>query len=104
MGSLKTLCGFCLRLFAFICGCIVLNAEAEPYRYDDIRLGASLAQLARDLDLRDIHAAFAAQQEKKAAKPDLGRRGYGCTRRDDPFAEVACVSHDERIGGADTRE
>jgi len=28
----------------------------------------------------------------------------GCARRDDPYADVACVSHDERVGGAETRE
>ena len=80
------------------------SAAAEPYRYDDIRLGSSLSRLARELDFRDIHAAIAAQKETRADKPDLGRRGYGCARREDPFADVACVSHDERVGGAETRE
>ena len=80
------------------------GAAAEPYRYDDVRLGASFTRLAHDLDFRDIHAAIAAQQDKQAAKPDLGRRGYGCARREDPYADVACVSHDERVGGAETRE
>ena len=79
-------------------------AGAEPYRFDDVRLGASLTRLAHDLDLRDIHAAIAAQKDKPATKPDLGRRGYGCARRDDPYADVTCVSHDERVGGAETRE
>lgn len=74
------------------------SAAAEPYRYDDIRLGASLVRLAHDLDFRDIHAAIAQQKESQTAKPDLGRRGYGCARRDDAFADVACVSHDERVG------
>lgn len=83
---------------------LALPVRAEPYRYDDIRLGASLTRLAQDLDLRDIHAAIAAQKEKQAARPDLGRRGYGCARREDPFADVGCVSHDERVGGAETRE
>jgi len=94
------------RVFALTCGWIAVaaGAAAEPYRYDDIRLGASLTRLAHDLDLRDIHAAIAAQKEKQAARPDLGRRGYGCARREDPFADVACVSHDERVGGAETRE
>jgi hypothetical protein len=77
---------------------------AEPYRFDDIRLGASFARLARDLDFRDIHAAIAQQQAQQATKPDLGRRGYGCARREDSFADVACVSHDERVGGAEMRE
>jgi hypothetical protein len=93
-----------LRLSALICGFVALPAGAEPHRYDDIRLGASLQRLVQDLDLRDINAAIVAQQETKAAKPDLGRRGYGCVRRDDPYADVACVSHDERVGGAETRE
>ena len=79
-------------------------AKAEPYRYDDIRLGSSLARLAAELDLRDIHAAIAQQKEQQAQKPDLGRRGYGCARREDPYADVACVSHDERVDGAETRE
>ena len=79
-------------------------AAAEPYRYDDIRLGGSLQYLAQELDFRDIHAAIAAQEKARAEKPDLGRRGYGCARREDPFADVACVSHDERVGGAETRE
>lgn len=94
----------CLRVSALICGCIALTAGAQPYRYDDIRLGASLARLAHDLDFRDIHAAIAQQKESQAAKPDLGRRGYGCARREDAFADVACVSHDERVGAAETRE
>jgi hypothetical protein len=129
------------------------GAAAEPYRYDDVRLGASFTRLAHDLDFRDIHAAIATQHEKQVAKPDLGRRGYdalergagasvsgdataqarvkpallparfsplpgrtyrqsgrhcsavrGLARRDDPYADVACVSHDERVGGAETRE
>jgi hypothetical protein len=79
-------------------------AAAEPYRYDDIRLGSSLQRLVHDLDLRDIHAAIAQQKESQAAKPDLGRRGYGCARREDAFADAACVSHDERVGSAETRE
>ena len=104
MSGLKIFSARCLCLSAFICGCIALPAAAEPYRYDDIRLGASFARLAHDLDFHDIHAAIAAQQEAKTAKPDLGRRGYGCARREDPFADVACVSHDERVDGAGTRE
>jgi hypothetical protein len=79
-------------------------AAAEPYRFDDVQLGASFTRLAHDLDFRDIHAAIAAQQEKKLTKPDLGQRGYGCARRDDAYADVTCVSHDERVGGAETRE
>ena len=86
-----------------LAACPVMGA-AEPYRYDDIRLGAPLARLAHDLDFRDIHAAIAQQQAQHAAKPNLGRRGYGCARREDAFADVACVSHEERVGGAPTRE
>jgi hypothetical protein len=93
-----------LHLSAFICGFVALAAGAEPHRYDDIRLGASLQRLVRELDLRDMHEAIAAQQEAKAAKPDLGRRGYGCVRREDPYADVGCVSHDEWVGGIETRE
>jgi hypothetical protein len=80
------------------------QAGAEPYRFDDIRLGASFTRLAHDLDFRDIHAAIAQQKAQGAAKPDLGRRGYGCARREDAFADVACVSHEETVGGAETRE
>jgi hypothetical protein len=83
---------------------VLSSAAAEPYRYDEIRLGSSLQRLVTDLDLRDIHVAIARQQESQAAKPDLGRRGYGCARREDAFADAACVSHDERVGGAETRE
>ena len=82
----------------------VRAAGAEPYRFEDLRLGASFQRLAHELDFRDIHAAAAEQGERKAARPDLGRRGYGCARREDPQADVACVSHEERVGGAETRE
>jgi hypothetical protein len=83
---------------------VAAGAAAEPYRFDDVRLGASFSSMAQELDFRDIQAAIAAQQEKKLTKPDLGRRGYGCARRDDVYADVTCVSHDERVGGAETRE
>ena len=83
---------------------VAAGAAAEPYRFDDVRLGASFTRLAHDLDFRDIHSAIAAQQEKKLTKPDLGRRGYGCARRDDAYADVTCVSHEERVNGAETRE
>jgi hypothetical protein len=95
---------YCLCASALICNVLAVTAAAEPYRFDDIRLGASFARLAHDLDFRDIHAAIAQQQVQQAVKPDLGRRGYGCARREDVFADVACVSHDERVGGAETRE
>jgi hypothetical protein len=83
---------------------VCVAAAADPYRYDDIRLGASLTQLSQDLDFRDIHAAIAQQKEAQAARPDLGRRGYGCARRDDAYADITCVSHEERVDGAETRE
>jgi hypothetical protein len=98
-GTASRLCAFAVQAVL-----LAVPAAAEPYRYDDIRLGGSLQRLAQDLDFRDIHAAIAAQKQTRAEKPDLGRRGYGCARREDPFADVACVSHDERMGGAETRE
>lgn len=79
-------------------------AAAEPYGFGDIRLGASFDTLAHSLDFRDFHAALDRQLAAKAAKPDLGQRGYGCIRREDPRADIACVSHDEMAGGAPTRE
>src|SRR5215831_8225011 len=79
-------------------------AADEPYGQADIKLGDSYQALATSLDFRDIHAAVAEQAARKSAHPDLGRRGYGCVRRDDAYADVSCVSHDEKIGGADTRE
>lgn len=91
-------------LLVFAALAVSLPAGAEPFRYDDIRLGASLQRLARDLDFRDIHAAIAQQKAGQADKPDLGRRGYGCARREDAYADVTCVSHEERVGGAETRE
>ena len=98
------LVGLPWRLGALAALFMLSSAAAEPYRYDDIRLGGTLARLAQDLDFRDIHAAIAQQKEQPAQKPDLGRRGYGCARREDPYADVACVSHDERVDGAETRE
>ena len=80
------------------------RAADEPHGHADITLGASYRVLAAALDFRDIHVAVAEQGARKAAKPDLGRRGYGCVRRDDPYADVTCVSHDEKIGAAETRE
>src|SRR5262245_26390174 len=79
-------------------------AADQPYGQADITLGASYQALAAALDFRDIHAAVAEQAARRAAKPELGRRGYGCVRRDDAYADVSCVSHDEKIGDADTRE
>ena len=67
----------------------------------DIPLGASFARLERDLDFRDISASLA---HMSGDKPDLGRRGYGCMRREDAQADIACVSHDEKIDGVALRE
>ena len=75
-------------------------AAGMPFGVLDIGLGASYARLERDLDFRDINESLA----KKAGKPDLGKRGYGCMQRDDDFADVGCVSHTERLDGIETRE
>jgi hypothetical protein len=83
---------------------VTVGAADAPYGHADITLGASYRALAAALDFRDIHAAVAEQAARKARTPALGRRGYGCVRRDDPYADVTCVSHDEKIGAAATRE
>jgi len=80
------------------------GAAAEPYGVEDIRLGSSFDQLAQRLDFRDIHSALEQQHAAKALKPDLGRRGFGCMRGTNTHADVVCVSHDESVGGAPTRE
>lgn len=77
------------------------RAADQPFGVLDIPLSASYARLAHELDFRDFGAALAARQ---TGKPDLGRRGYGCMKRDDPFADVGCVSHDEKLEGIGTRE
>ncbi len=77
-------------------------AADEPYGLLDITLGESYAQLGRSLDLHDINAALAALPA--SGKPDLGRRGYGCMPREDEFADIGCVSHDERLNDVTTRE
>ena len=93
-----------LRLLAlgWLVACVAMpaNAADTPYGVLDIGLGASYARLERELDFRDIEASLA----KKAGKPDLGRRGYGCMPRDDDFADIGCVSHTERLDGIETRE
>jgi len=91
-------------IFAVWLSTAVAAAVAEPYQFDDVRLGASFTRLSHDLDFRDINAAIAAQKDQAAVKPDLGRRGYGCARREDAYADVTCVSHDEHVGGAEMRE
>jgi len=83
---------------------LALTAAAEPYGFGDIRLGSSFDVLSRQLDFRDINTALAAQRDAKAHKPDLGRRGFGCLRGANAYADVVCVSHEERVGGEPTRE
>src|SRR6185436_8147071 len=87
-----------ILLVFLLCGAAA--AADGPYGLADITLGASYQALAAALDFRDIHAAVAEQGARKGAKPDLGRRGYGCVRRDDAYADVSCVSHDEKVGAA----
>lgn len=99
-----TLSRGCRLLCALLALASGIVAAADPYAFGDIRLGASFDELARLLDFRDIQAALDKQLAAKAAKPDLGRRGYGCVRRADMYADVTCVSHDETIGGAPARE
>jgi hypothetical protein len=76
-------------------------AADEAFGLLDIALGASYARLERDLDFRYITTSLA---QMAGNKPDLGRRGYGCMRRDDAQADVGCVSHNEKIGDFATRE
>jgi hypothetical protein len=78
------------------------HAADAPYGLLDITLGESYAQLSRELDLHDINAALTALHE--SGKPDLGLRGYGCMSREDEFADIGCVSHDERLNDVTTRE
>jgi hypothetical protein len=90
----------------FIFAALLMSAAAAPAAGQalgvlDITLGASYARLERELDFRDINTSLA---QIRGGKPDLGKRGYGCMRRDDPLADVACVSHDEKLDGIQTRE
>ena len=78
------------------------RAVDGPYGLLDITLDSSYMRLERALDLRDINTALAALHT--SGKPDLGRRGYGCMLREDEFADIGCVSHDERLDGIATRE
>ena len=80
------------------------TAAAAPYGFGDVRLGASFEELSRQLDFRDINAALEAQRAAKAHKPNLGRRGFGCMRGANAYADIVCVSHQEQIGGEPTRE
>ena len=77
------------------------QAADQPFGVLDIELGASYGRLERELDFRDINTALA---QIKSGKPDLGKRGYGCMKRNDPLADVGCVSHEEKLDGVETRE
>ena len=90
-----------LLLIGLLAGATTSATAADmPYGVLDIGLGASYARLERELDFRDINESLA----KKAGKPDLGKRGYGCMQREDDFSDVDCVSHMERLDGIGTRE
>jgi hypothetical protein len=90
-------CGIAAAVAAFA-------AAAEPYGFGDIRLGASMATLSRQLDFRDAEEAVREARAMSLSRPYFGKRGYGCLRRDDPGADVTCVSHEEKISAAETRE
>lgn len=91
-------------IVALIMALVLPAAAAEPFAFRDIRLGEGYNTLAQRLDFRDIEGALREAKQHGAAKPDLGRRGYGCMRRDDPYADITCVSHEEKIDGIATRE
>ena len=82
-------------------GAMPAFAADETFGLLDIALGSSYARLERDLDFRYITASLA---QMAGNIPDLGKRGYGCMRRDDPQADIGCVSHVEKLGGVETRE
>ena len=89
-----------------IVACVLLSsalvhAADEPFGVLDIALGSSYARLERELDFRDVKTALA---QSRSGKPDLGKRGYGCTKRDDPFADISCVSHQEKLDAVEARE
>lgn len=93
-----------LKAVFILLACAVVpafGADEEVFGLLDIALGSSYARLERDLDFRYITTSLA---QMAGNKPDLGKRGYGCMRRDDPQADVGCVSHDETLGGIATRE
>ena len=82
-------------------GAMPAFAADETFGLLDIALGSSYARLERDLDFRYITTSLA---QMAGNIPDLGKRGYGCMRRDDPQADIGCVSHVEKLGGVETRE
>lgn len=77
-------------------------AALNQYGLLDIYIGDDYATLQQQLDMRDINSALA--ELKKPGRPDLGKRGYGCSLRDDEYADITCVSHDEMLAGIQTRE
>ena len=89
-----------LLLAALVLWCTPAAAD-EPFGLLDISLGSSYSRLERDLDFRFIAASLATMAGNK---PDFGRRGYGCVRREDAQADIGCVSHTEKPGGTETRE
>ena len=99
--------GFVCRVIA--AGCLLggpvapAAVPAMPMGFGDICLGGSIDALTRTLDLRDIDSALA-ELKGGTGKPDLGARGYGCSRRDDAYADITCVSHDEHPEGLQLRE
>jgi len=84
-----------------MCWAAAAGAADEPFGVLDIALGTSYVRLNRALDFRDLDTALS---QAETGKPDLGSRGYGCSRRDDEFADMACVSHTEQLAGVPTRE
>jgi hypothetical protein len=82
-------------------GAMPAFAADETFGLLDIALGSSYVRLERDLDFRYITTSLA---QMAGNIPDLGKRGYGCMRRDDPQADIGCVSHVEKLGGVETRE
>ncbi|NBR27584.1 MAG: hypothetical protein EBT83_04110 [Betaproteobacteria bacterium] len=90
-----------LLMAVLLLGAVPAPAAEETFGLLDITLGSSYARLERDLDFRYITTSLA---QMKGNVPDLGKRGYGCMRRDDPQADIGCVSHVEKLGGVETRE
>ena len=95
-----------LFIFIFLAGALpgTPAALAQPYALNDVRLGSSYANVAKQLDMRDGEEAVREARAMSLSRPYFGKRGYGCLRRDDPGADITCVSHEEKLGGADTRE
>jgi len=99
----------CARLAVCAALGVVLSAgraaadDEAAFGFGDITLGESYDALARSLDFRDIASALN-DASHKSGKPDLGRRGYGCAPREDAYADVTCVSHEEAVRGETVRE